>query len=183
MSQIPYFWSLSRGRCRLRVRVGRLDTGRPAVLLFPLLLLMPLSASVPALPRLLPLPRHGAADLGWLAVAEAGALPFAVARVYWTYLTPETVMRGHHAHRTLQQVLFAVAGRLEISLESADGQRQAFELCEPHVGLYVPAGYWRTIRFREAAVLLCLASEPYHEDSYMFDYDEFRALSVPAPAA
>ncbi len=80
-------------------------------------------------------------------------------------------------------MLFAVAGRLEISLESAQGQQYAFELTEPHLGLYVPAGYWRTIRFREQAVLLCLASEPYHEESYVFDYDEFRALAASGPAA
>lgn len=135
----------------------------------------------PLTPRLLALPQTGNVDTGFIAIAENGALPFAVARTYWTYLTPDNVMRGHHAHRSLQQLVFAVSGQLEISLEGPDGQRHQYLLSDPRVGLYIPGMYWRTIRFWERAVLLCLASEPYHEASYIRSYEEFRTLaSYPA---
>ena len=144
---------------------------------------MSFAHSLPA-PYLLTLPQTGEPALGFIAIAEAAALPFPVARIYWTYLTPDEGVRGHHAHHRLEQLVFAVSGRLEISLEGPGGQPQEFVLSEPQVGLYIPAMHWRTVRFRERAVLLCLASEPYDEASYIRDYAEFRALNglrQPAP--
>lgn len=131
-------------------------------------------------PQLLALPCAGQPADGF-TVAPAG-LPFAVARVYWTYATPDGVQRGHHAHHSGEQVLVAVHGRLSIALENPAGRVQHFELHRPDQGLYVPGLYWRTIRFHAPAVLLCLASEPYSEASYLRDYAAFRALGA-APAA
>lgn len=137
---------------------------------------MSLTPASPA-PYLFELPQIGDDALGFIAIAEAAALPFPLARVYWTYLTPTEVERGNHAHHRLEQLVFALSGRLEITLEGPDGMPREFVLTEPQMGLFIPAMHWRTIRFREQAVLLCLASEAYYEASYIHDYAEFRALS------
>ena len=135
--------------------------------------------AVRSAPCLLPLPRTGSADTGFtVAVASEGLLPFVVARSYWIYHTPNQVQRGHHAHHTLQQLLVAVSGRLDITLENPAGEQQHFVLDRPDVGLYLPGLYWRTVRFQEQAVLLCLVSEPYSETSYIRDYADFRALHM-----
>lgn len=60
---------------------------------------------------------------------------------YWTYLTPDEVLRGHHAHQTLEQVLFAVRGRLEITFESPAGTLLYFT--RPDERLYLSGLYWR----------------------------------------
>lgn len=117
----------------------------------------------------------GSEELGYISVAEYGKqIPFAINRVYWTYHTPVGIERGNHAHTRLHQVVIAVNGTLEISLENKAGQTNTFMLDHPAKGLYVPPGYWRTIRFSEGAVLLCLANELYDEQEYIRDYDSFK---------
>ena len=140
-------------------------------------------AAVFSAPHLLPLPRVGSAETGFTVTAGSELLPFAVARVYWIYHTPDQVQRGHHAHHTLQQLLVAVSGRLDITLENPAGEQLHFTLERPDVGLYLPGLYWRTVRFQQQAVLLCLVSEPYSEASYLRNYAAFRALAVAATSA
>lgn len=144
------------------------------------LLFMPLvSAENLSAPCLVPLPRTGEAHYGFTVDAGSGLLPFPVVRAYWTYNTPADVLRGHHAHHTLQQLLVAVSGRVDITLENPAGVQQRFTLERPDIGLYLPGLYWRTICFHEQAVLLCLVSQPYSEASYIRDYAAFRALAAP----
>lgn len=139
---------------------------------------MKVSEVLPSAPRLLKFPQTGDAHTGFTTTATFPVLPFQVARTYWTYLTPDEVLRGHHAHRALEQVLFAVSGSLEITLENQAGTRLHFTLTRPDEGLYITGLYWRTIRFQNQAVLLCLASQPYSEVSYIRDYAAFRSLAT-----
>ena len=75
------------------------------------------------LPRLFKVAYSGAPDVGRLAVFENSAeAPFRVERVYWTYGVPSDQTRGMHAHRELQQIIFAVAGRIAITLENLEGE-------------------------------------------------------------
>ena len=121
----------------------------------------------------------GTPNLGYISVAEVGQhIPFDIKRVYWTYFTPNHVQRGQHAHRQLRQFIFSVAGIIHFQLESHEGEQFEFVLDEPHQGLYIPAGYWRTMRFSHNAVLLCLASMPYDEADYIRDYETFKKWSL-----
>ena len=112
---------------------------------------------------------------GNLAVAENGALPFAVARVYWLYDVPSGSVRGGHAHRSNQQILVALSGSFDVVLD--DGRmRTTTTLNRPDRGLYIPTGVWRELEnFSAGAVCLALASEPYDESEYVRDYDAFKA--------
>ena len=128
-------------------------------------------------PHLIEFSKIGSPALGYISVGENTGLPFVVQRVYWTYFTPDSVIRGHHAHRELEQLIFAVSGRIEFILEALSGQTETFVLDSPNVALYIPRLYWRTIKFSHNAVLLCLASEEYSEEDYIRDYSEFRRLA------
>lgn len=130
-----------------------------------------------AVPRFFELSKIGSPALGYITVGQNSGLPFAIQRVYWTYYTPDSVVRGHHAHRELEQLIFAVSGRIEFTLESPNGRHETFVLDSPNVGLYIPRHYWRTIKFSHNAVLMCLASLEYQEDEYIRDYEEFKALA------
>lgn len=130
-------------------------------------------------PTLLDLGRVGSPNLGYITVAEvAQNVPFTVERVYWTYFTPNHVVRGHHSHHALEQVIVAVSGIIDLDFEGADGSKYAFKLDDPAQGVYVPPGFWRTIRFSHNAVLLCLASMPYSEHDYVRSYEEFKQRPV-----
>ncbi|RSK40825.1 sugar 3,4-ketoisomerase [Hymenobacter perfusus] len=127
-------------------------------------------------PQLFPLKKLGDDSIGFLSIAENKALPFPVKRVYWTYLTPTTIIRGHHAHYELDQLIFAVNGSIRFELEWPGGHRATVELTDPSQGLLVPRLCWHTMTFTEGAVLLSLASEEYQEADYIRDYEVFRAL-------
>jgi len=118
----------------------------------------------------------GESSLGYISVAEVSKnIPFEIKRVYWTYYTPNNVIRGKHAHRELQQIIFAVSGEIKLKTEDKYGNKVDFVLNDPKKGLYLPPFVWRDIQFSHNAVLLCLASLEYDERDYFRDYKEFKA--------
>jgi dTDP-4-dehydrorhamnose 3,5-epimerase-like enzyme len=130
-------------------------------------------------PHLFEIAQIGSSDLGYISVAEFPmSIPFEVKRIYWTYYTPNNILRGQHAHLNLQQVILAVSGTIRFKLENTQGEHFDFNLDTPNSALYIPPGYWREIKFSHNSVLLCLASEVYDETDYVRNYDEFKRLAT-----
>ncbi|MGE4513001.1 MAG: FdtA/QdtA family cupin domain-containing protein [Chryseobacterium sp.] len=126
-------------------------------------------------PQYFCLDKIGNSSLGFITVAEnMKNIPFEIKRVYWTYYTPQDVVRGGHAHKRLEQLIFAVSGRIEFNTINLDGMEETFILDSPSKGLYLPRLIWRDIKFSHSAVLLCLASELYDESDYFRDYQDFK---------
>jgi len=126
-------------------------------------------------PRLITFSSIGDSALGFITVGEGHKnVPFEIKRVYWTYFTPHNIQRGGHAHKQLEQMIFAVCGRIEFSIENPEGRKETFVLDSPDTGLYIPSLIWRDIKFSHNAVLLCMASDTYQEDDYIRDYDTFK---------
>lgn len=118
----------------------------------------------------------GSSQLGFITVAEVQKnIPFEIKRVYWTYYTPQDVIRGGHAHKELKQFIFAVSGTIEFNTENLKGYKNTFILDSPEKGLFIPELVWRDIKFTHSAVLLCLASEIYDENDYFRDYNDFKS--------
>jgi dTDP-4-dehydrorhamnose 3,5-epimerase-like enzyme len=117
----------------------------------------------------------GESNLGFISVAEYPSnVPFEIKRVYWTYYTPQNIVRGYHAHKELHQLVFAVSGTITFYTEDRKGNKGEFVLSEPNKGIYLPPYVWREIKFSHNAVLLCLASEEYTEADYIREYDAFK---------
>jgi hypothetical protein len=127
-------------------------------------------------PHIIQFPRIGNTGLGYISVAEKGLLPIQVNRVYWTYFTPEDVQRGGHAHYHLQQVLLAVAGKIIITTELINGEKEKFILDKPDQGLFIPKMCWREMQYTHNAVQVCLASLTYDEKDYIRDYKKFKSI-------
>ncbi|MCB2408507.1 sugar 3,4-ketoisomerase [Hymenobacter lucidus] len=127
-------------------------------------------------PHILSLPDIGSEDIGRLVVAEGANLPFAIKRAYWTFDVPSDKIRGHHAHYELQQLIIALHGTLEMTVETPDRVRHTFLLDHPSKVLYIPRMCWREIKFGHGAVLLCLASMEYEEADYIRSYYEYVKL-------
>lgn len=126
-------------------------------------------------PYIIDFSKIGSTDLGYITVAEAQInTPFEIKRVYWTYYTPQDIVRGGHAHRKLQQIIFAVSGSIEFNTLDLEGNTNSFLLTNPSQGLYIPKLIWRDIKFSHNAVLLCLASEYYDETDYFRDFEQFK---------
>ena len=113
---------------------------------------------------------------GNLTAIEGGRhVPFEIARVYYIYDVPSGAHRAAHAHKTLHQVFFALAGSFDLHLD--DGTRTAsITLNRPNLGLYLMPRTWRLIdNFSGGTVCLVLASDRYSEADYLRDYEEFLA--------
>lgn len=129
-------------------------------------------------PSLIEFSSIGDSTLGFITVGEAYKnVPFEIKRVYWTYFTPNNVKRGGHAHKELEQIIFAVCGRIEFFTETLDGNKESFVLDTPNIGLYIPKLVWRDIQFSHSAVLLCLASEHFIESDYIRNYTDFKTVA------
>jgi len=125
-------------------------------------------------PYIIEFDKIGSPSLGYITVVEEfNNAPFEIKRVYWTYYTPQDVIRGGHAHKALKQVIFAVSGSITFNTEDRFGNKKIFVLDTPSKGLFIPELTWRDIQFSHSAVLLCLASAEYQEKDYFRDYDEF----------
>ena len=111
---------------------------------------------------------------GNLTVAE-GALhiPFDIKRAYWVYDVPGGESRGGHAHRQCRELLVPVGGAFHVTLDNGR-ERETHLLNHPWQGLLIETGIWRTLEdFSSGAVCLVLASEPFEESDYIYDYDDF----------
>jgi len=125
-------------------------------------------------PEYFELPSIGNPDLGFISTAEfPDNIPFQVKRVYWTYYTPQNILRGFHSHKELYQLIFAVSGTIIFNTEDRYGNKQEFKLSEPNIGLFIPPYVWRKISFSHNSVLLCLASSEYLESDYIRNYEDF----------
>lgn len=104
-------------------------------------------------------------------------VPFDIKRVYYLYNVPVDAERGGHAHRELEQVIFALSGSFRIKIhDGADASE--YWLRDPRKGLYISRMIWREMdSFSQGAVCMVLASQRYNEADYIRDYDRFLALS------
>lgn len=128
-------------------------------------------------PYLIDFPKLGASEIGFISVTEQNKLiPFEIQRIFWTYYTPESIVRGRHAHHQTEQVLIAAAGRITVTTEMPDGIVSVHRLEDPHVGLYVPPHAWHTMQYSHSAVQLVFASHKYDEQDYIRQYEQFREV-------
>jgi dTDP-4-dehydrorhamnose 3,5-epimerase-like enzyme len=126
-------------------------------------------------PYLIEFSKVGDPTLGYISIAEFEKnVPFACKRTFWTYYTPESVVRGRHAHHATEQLLIAVAGRIIVNTEMRNGELQTFVLDTPNVGLYVPPTAWHTMQYSHSAVQLVFASTFYDASDYIRNYEEFK---------
>lgn len=129
-------------------------------------------------PYIIEFPKVGNPAQGYISLSEKENLPIDVKRVYWTYYTPQEIIRGHHAHFELEQVLFAVAGSVQIKIETIEGKVFEYLLNKPYLGVFIPRLCWRTIQYSHNAVQICLANSEYDEADYIRDYEEFKKLQT-----
>ncbi len=111
---------------------------------------------------------------GNLTFIEAGRhVPFEIKRVYYLYDVPGGATRAGHAHKQLHQLIIAMSGSFDITLD--DGyEKQTYHLNRSYFGLYICPMMWRDIdNFSSGSVCMALASEHYDEADYYREYETF----------
>lgn len=111
---------------------------------------------------------------GNLTVAQAHTdVPFSIKRAYWVYDVPAGECRGGHAHKLCKEILIALSGSFHVTVDNGEEQKTVL-LNHPYQGLLIDTDVWRTLDdFSSGAVCLVLASEPFDEDDYIREYDDF----------
>lgn len=100
-------------------------------------------------------------------------IPFDVKRVYYLYDIPGGATRAAHGHKELSQLVIAVSGSFDITINDGDNVIN-YQLNRSYNGLYIRPGIWRDLcNFSSGAICLVLASEYYNEDDYLRDFNEF----------
>ena len=116
---------------------------------------------------------HGDERGQLVALEEFKDIPFKIKRVYYMYDTVNGVVRGHHAHKSLKQILICIHGSCKILLDNGT-EKKVVPLEKPYEGLYVANDMWHEMfEFSEGAVLMVLASDIYDENDYIRNYEEF----------
>ena len=128
------------------------------------------------IPKIINLPRINDPRGNLTFIENDTHIPFHIKRVYYLYDVPGGAERGGHAHKHLEQLIVAMNGSFDVTLD--DGKQiTKFHLNRSYFGLYVPKMMWRELdNFSSGSVCMVLASNKYSEDDYYRNYNEF--LSV-----
>ena len=116
---------------------------------------------------------------GNLTFVEGGRhVPFDIKRIYYLYDVPGGASRAAHGHRALHQVMIAMSGSFNITVDDGK-QTSEFHLNRSYQGLYIPPMIWRDLdNFSSGSVCMVLASDYYDEADYFRNRDDFiRAVS------
>ena len=115
-------------------------------------------------------------------VFEGPKFGFEINRIYFTRDVVVGAIRGHHAHKSLRQVIVCPHGAIRVCLDDGLGHRESVDLDSPEKGLYVGPALWRTMEWLlPESLLLVFASEVYRESDYIRDYEEFRRFASSLP--
>lgn len=127
-------------------------------------------------PHIIDFKKLGEPGIGYISVAQNDQLPFEAKRIFWTYYTPESIVRGRHAHHRTEQILIAVTGRIIVTTETAHGEINTFVLDKPDAGVYIPPNVWHTMQYSHTAIQVVFASSLYEPADYIRDYEEFKKV-------
>ncbi len=121
--------------------------------------------------------RHHHANGNITVVEDNDVIPLKIKRAFYIYDIPSGCDRGGHAHRNLYQLIVAISGCFDVSIDDGARQRRV-TLNRPYQGLLVRPGVWSVLQnFSSGAVAMVLASEHYDESDYVRDYSEFLDLT------
>lgn len=105
-------------------------------------------------------------------------IPFEIRRVYYLYDVPGGADRGGHAHKALHQLIIAMSGSFDVTLDDGRNKKK-FHLNRSYQGLYVCPMMWRDLdNFSSGSVCMVLASNLYEASDYYRDYNEFLTAAL-----
>jgi dTDP-4-dehydrorhamnose 3,5-epimerase-like enzyme len=123
--------------------------------------------------RIIELPKISNPQGNLTFVESNNHIPFDINRVYYVYDVPGGAERGGHAHKELHQLIIAMSGSFDITLDDGKNKKK-FHLARSYYGLYVCPMIWREIdNFSSNSVLMVLVSNKYYEEDYYRNYDDF----------
>ena len=111
----------------------------------------------------------------FIAITDSESIPFEIKRIFYIYgVESKELVRGKHANRKSEFVLFNISGSSKVRIISEDSRMEVYTLDRPNVGLYLPHMIWKEMyEFSEDSVMMVLSSEGYDAEEYIRNFDEF----------
>lgn len=125
------------------------------------------------IPKIIELPKF-LDDRGNLSFFEnEHQIPFSIKRVHWIYDVPGGEERGGLAYKTTEEFIVAMSGSFDVLVDTGE-KKYKFSLNRSYMGVYVPAGTWRSIdNYSTNAVAVIAASTHYDPADGIRDYEEY----------
>jgi len=103
-------------------------------------------------------------------------LPFMPKRFFTVTNNEANVIRGAHAHKSCEQVLFAIQGTIELQID--DGKTiHKILMNSSSQAIYIPIMLWSEQTYlSNNSILGVFASEPYNETEYIRSYEVYKKL-------
>lgn len=115
---------------------------------------------------------------GNLIILEAlKDIPFEIKRVYYINNLENCLsVRGKHAHKKLEQVIFCISGSFVLGLDDGRVQQKIF-MNKDNIGVLLGKMLWHTMEeFSSGCVLMVVASDYYNESDYIRNYEDFQKI-------
>jgi len=112
---------------------------------------------------------------GILTIGESQkSVPFEIKRVYYiNNLYNPNAIRGKHAHKKLEQIIFCVNGAFLLHLDDGN-TKQDILINDPYIGIRLGPFLWHTMsNFSKDCVILVFANDYYDENDYIRNYEDF----------
>jgi dTDP-4-dehydrorhamnose 3,5-epimerase-like enzyme len=86
------------------------------------------------------------------------------------------VTRGAHAHKSCEQVLFAIQGSIELQIDDGKAIHKIL-MNSSSQAVYIPIMLWSEQTYlSNSSILGVFASEPYNEAEYIRSYEVYKKL-------
>jgi len=129
-------------------------------------------------PQIINFKKIGKTSEGYISIFQNGVeMPFDIKRCFWTYYTPQAIIRGRHAHYETEMILIAAAGKIIVQTEMPGAIKNEFILENPELGIFIPKLCWHTMQYSHNAVQLVLVSSEYSEKDYIRSYEDFKKIN------
>lgn len=102
-------------------------------------------------------------------------VPFEIKRIFYIFGEGNIgLVRGKHANRKSEFVLFNISGRSKVKVIDEDLSETVYELNEPKDAVYLPRMIWKEMYdFTPDSVLMVVTNEFYDGTEYVRDFDAF----------
>ena len=98
---------------------------------------------------------------------------FSIKRIYWLYNLSPSNDRGFHAHKRIQQIMFALQGSCDVIVDNGT-IREKICLNNPKKGIIIGVNIWRELKnFSNNTIIINFASDIYKEDDYIRNFNDY----------
>lgn len=114
-------------------------------------------------------------SVGHIIIEGFKDVPFEIKRIFYIFGKGNMGMvRGKHANRKSEFVLFNVSGRSKVKVIDEDKKETIYELNKPQDAVYLPQMVWKEMYdFTEDSILMVLTNEYYDSKEYIRNFDDF----------